>query len=139
MSLKNISKKKFNICFDLDITSPLRNISDIQSSYKKFKNGNYTNLFSVNEAKKNPYFNMVEKKGSFYVLSKKTNKIYFSRQKTPKVYDMNASIYIFKRSFLINKSNLFGKKTSIFLMPRERSIDIDDSFDLSLVKYLLKK
>ena len=63
-------KKKFNICFDLDITSPLRNISDIQSSYKKFKNGNYTNLFSVNEAKKNPYFNMVEKKGSFYDLSK---------------------------------------------------------------------
>lgn len=132
-------KKKFNICFDLDITSPLRNISDIQSSYKKFKNGNYTNLFSVNEAKKNPYFNMVEKKGSFYVLSKKTNKIYFSRQKTPNVYDMNASIYIFKRGFLINEHRLFGKKTSIFLMPRERSIDIDDSFDLSLVKYLLKK
>ena len=132
-------KKKFDICFDLDVTSPLRTLSDINKAYKKFKNGKYSNLFSVCEAKKNPYFNLVEKRKNTYVISKKTNKMFFSRQKLPKVYEMNASIYIFNRNFLLKKSKLIGKSTSIFLMPRERSIDIDDKFDLNLVRYLLKK
>lgn len=130
--------KKFNICYDLDLTSPLRNIDDIKKSLIKFKSGNYNNLFSVSEAKKNPYFNMVERKNKTYVLSKKSSEIFFSRQKLPRVFEMNASIYIFKRSSLINKNKLFTDKTSIFLMPRERSIDIDDGFDLNQVKHLLK-
>ena len=132
-------KKKFNICFDLDVTSPLRNINDIKKALYKFKNGNYSNLISACEAKKNPYFNLVEKKKNIFVISKKTSKIFFSRQKSPKVFEMNASIYIFDRNFLLKKSKLIGKRTSVFLMPRERSIDIDDKFDLSLVKYLLRK
>ena len=52
---------------------------------------------------------------------------------------MNASIYIFKRSYLITDSKLFNSKTSIFLMPRDRSIDIDDHFDFQLVKKIMKK
>ena len=47
--------------FDLDLTSPLRNIEDIKNALNKFKKGNFNNMFSVTEAKKNPYFNMVEK------------------------------------------------------------------------------
>ena len=45
---------------DLDITAPLRNISDIKilKIFKK-KSGN---LITGCESKKNPYFNMVEKK-----------------------------------------------------------------------------
>lgn len=132
-------KKKFDICFDLDVTSPLRKVSDIKEAYKKFKKGKYSNLFSVCEAKKNPYFNMVEKDKHGYTISKKNKQIFFSRQKLPKVYEMNASIYIFDRDYLLNEGKLIGKNTSIFLMPRERSIDIDDMFDLTLVKHLLNK
>ena len=33
---------------------------------------------------------------------------------------------------------LLNKKTSIFFMPRNRSIDIDDIYDLNLVKLLIK-
>ena len=51
---------------------------------------------------------------------------------------MNASIYFWKRDALINKRNLFGKNVGIHLMPRERSIDIDDYVDLFLVKKLIK-
>ena len=60
------SEKKFNTRFDiicdLDVTSPLRLKSDIINSYRKFIKNKYEILFSVCEAKKNPYFNMVEKK-----------------------------------------------------------------------------
>ena len=49
---------------------------------------------------------------------------------------MNASIYIWKRRQLFKSYNLFNKKTSIYVMPPERSIDIDTDFDFKLVKYL---
>ena len=131
-------KRKFKICFDLDLTSPLRNTDDIKKALKKFKKGNFNNLFSVTEAKKNPYFNMVEKNKNTYSLSKKSKKNIFSRQKTPKVFELNASLYIFSRKFLLKKDKLFNKYSSIFIMPRERSIDIDDYLDLKLAKYLFK-
>ena len=94
-------------------------------------------MFSVTEAKKNPYFNMVEKRKK-HMLFQNNLKEFFSRQKSPKVFEMNASFYIFTRNFLIKKNKLFNDKTSIFEMPRERSIDIDDFLDLKLVKYLIK-
>ena len=37
-----------------------------------------------------------------------------------------------------NIINLLNKKTSIFLMPRNRSADIDDIDDFNLVKILIK-
>jgi CMP-N,N'-diacetyllegionaminic acid synthase len=132
-------KRNFDICVDLDLTSPLRKISDIKQAIQKFKRENANNLFSVTQSKKNPYFNMVEKKNKTYVLSKKPAKTIPSRQKTPIVYEMNASIYIFKRSYLITGSKLFNSKTSVFFMPRDRSIDIDDYFDFQLVKKIMKK
>ena len=65
-------------------------------------------------------------------------KKYSARQKTPKVYDMNASIYIWSRESLFRKE-IFTKKTEIYEMPFERSIDIDSQNDLDLTKYIMKK
>ena len=52
---------------------------------------------------------------------------------------MNASIYIWKRNILLKSDNLFRKKTSIYIMDFERSIDVDSKFDLSMIKNLIKK
>ena len=94
---------------------------------------------------------MIEKKkGQIRIVKKVKNSDTFSRsfstkhnftrrQDAPKVYEMNASIYIFSRNFIIKKMSLLNKNTSLYLMPRNRSIDIDDLFDLKLVKYLMKK
>ena len=136
------AEKYFNVsydyCVDLDLTSPLRSIYDIKNAVKTFKKSNKLNLFSVCEAKKNPYFNLIEKKKNKINLVKKSKKKYMSRQKTPKVYEMNASIYIFRKKFFKTKMNLFSKNTMIFEMNRNKSIDIDDYFDLFLIKKLLK-
>ena len=63
--------KKFDYCIDLDITSPLRQISDIKKSFHIFLKSKSSNLITVCEAKKNPYFNMVEKKIIVFKLLKK--------------------------------------------------------------------
>lgn len=132
-------KKKFDICIDLDITSPLRKIEDIQNALRLFLRKKRTqNLFSVCKARRNPYFNMVEIKDrrvSLIKSSYKNNSI-LRRQSAPKVFDMNASIYIWKRLRLLKSNKLFSKNTDIYIMPQSRSIDIDSNFDLNLIKYL---
>ena len=133
--------EKFDLCVDLDVTSPLRSIDDVKKSISKFISAKADVLFSVCEAKKTPYFNMVEFKNKQIKLVKKYKKFNpVRRQDAPKVYEMNASIYIFKRKFLLNNDqNLFTKKTSVYLMPQNRSIDIDNNFDFNLVKLLVEK
>ncbi len=134
---EKIKKIKYDVIVDLDVTSPLRNLSDIKNCIKIFKEKKPLNLITVNISKKNPYFNMVEKKGNTYKLVKKTI-VYSARQKTPKVYDMNASIYIWERNTLYKKK-IFTKKTEIYEMPFNRSIDIDTKNDLYISKLIMKK
>ena len=139
-ALKKAEKKfliKFDYIMDLDVSSPLRNVADIKKSMKKIVREKKNILFSVNNAKKNPYFNMVEfNKGKFSIVKKK--KLLFTRQSAPKVFELNASIYIWKRKILLQKNTLFMKYNTIFKMPYSRSIDIDSIEDFRLVNYLMK-
>ncbi len=131
--------KKFDICVDLDITSPLRNMTDIKNSLVKFiRNKRCHNLISVCSAKKNPYYNMIEKNKNEYKMVRKKQNI-FRRQDAPEVFEINASIYIFKRHVLLKNYNLINKKTITYLMPRNRSADIDDVHDFNFVKLSIKK
>ena len=82
---------------------------------------------------------MVEMPKGRIRLSKIPPKKIVYRQTAPKVYDINASIYIWKRDVLVKRKTFFTPKTSFYLMPPERSFDIDTNFDWKLVKFLLKK
>ena len=39
----------------------------------------------------------------------------------------------------MNKKSFFSKNTGIYVMPRDRSTDIDDNDDWNLVNFYLKK
>ena len=135
---ENRLKTKFDYILDLDVSSPLRTLIDLNLAYKKIQTqDNSLNLFSVSKCKKNPYFNMVKKKQDFYdrVLNYKTIN---SRQNAPKVYEMNASFYFYKRSFFsTNFKSVFSKKSLIYLMPHI-CFDIDDKIDYEFMKYLIE-
>jgi len=129
--------KKFDYVCDLDVSSPLREIQDIINSKKYFIQNNYPNLITVNKCRKNPYFNMVEvsKSGLSLVKNKKT---FTTRQSSPQVYDMNASIYYWTRNSLLKSKKVVNSNTGAYIMPFHRSVDIDDKYDLSIVKALKK-
>ena len=130
---------KFDYIFDLDVTSPLRTVNDLQKSFKKFKKNNSDNLISATKSNKSPYFNQIEFKKSKYDIVKRIKNFPKRRQDSPKVYDMNASIYIWKRNKLLSSDNLFTNKTSLYLMPPERSCDIDTLLDFEFVNYMILK
>lgn len=128
----------FDILILLHANTPLRNVEDIDNCIELLYEKDADNVFSVTEAHRNPYFNMVEITKSRKVkLIKKGN--YVSRQSAPQVFDMNSSIYVWWKDILREKKKLFLRNTHIYVMPKERSIDIDDEIDFKFVECLLKK
>tara|TARA_B110000503_G_C7107431_1_gene396539 strand:+ start:313 stop:990 length:678 start_codon:yes stop_codon:yes gene_type:complete len=132
-------KKRYDYVFDLDVTAPCRDANDIKKAFKIFQKSKKNMLVSVTKSRKNPYFNMLEIKNRGISLVKKTSKEISARQKSPVVYDMNASIYIWKRDKLFKSRNLLQKSLSIYEMPPEKSIDIDTKLDLRINEMLIKK
>lgn len=135
-----LAQTQFDIIVDLDATAPLRNLDDIKNSFQLFlKNEQAANLITGCFARKSPYFNLVEadKKG-FARLSKVSEKPIVRRQDAPACYDMNASIYIWKREALFQNKSVISDRTLLYVMPEERSVDIDTPLDLQFVRLLAK-
>ena len=135
-----LSKTQFDIIVDLDATSPLRTIDDLQKSLDLFMSDKKAmNLITGCLARKSPYFNLVETNDNHYARLSKIPKIPVERrQDAPLCYDMNASIYIWKRNTLFQESSLVSDNTLLYVMPEERSVDIDTPLDFAFVRLLAK-
>ena len=122
---------------DLDPTSPLRDVADIQTCFSML-DASTDAVITGYEADKNPYFNMVERKANgFYERVCLPGQEVLGRQSAPKVFAMNASIYVWHRASL--SSSLWDSpRIKLHVMPRERSIDIDHDIDFDLVTLLMK-
>jgi CMP-N,N'-diacetyllegionaminic acid synthase len=132
--------EKFDYLIDLDATAPLRDVQDIINSFKQFLEENNDNLITAMPSRRSPYFNLVEvDKDGKIALSKKLDSAIVRRQDAPKSYDMNASIYIWKRETVLNENSIFLEKTGLYVMPEERSIDIDTELDFQFVEFMMRK
>ena len=137
---ESLIKVKDDYILDLDVTSPLRNLDDLEKSFVLIINSTALNLFSVNPAARNPYFNMVEEKENGFYSLVKTNidGSLMTRQSAPKVFDLNASFYWYKRSFFdsIFKTAITNQSL-VYIMPHI-CFDLDHPIDFSFMEFLLK-
>ena len=131
---------QFDIIIDLDATAPLRIAEDIIGALELLKQTSADNIITGTPAHRSPYFNLVETDSNGIVhLSKPLPESVSRRQDSPECFDMNASIYVWKRDALLNNQNLFAPSTRLFLMPRERSLDIDSQADFEMVEWMMSK
>jgi CMP-N,N'-diacetyllegionaminic acid synthase len=132
--------KQFGVIVDLDATSPLRLVEDIQGAVDLLECSNVSNVITAAPARRSPYFNMVELDNNGVVrLSKPMEKTIVRRQDSPQCFDMNASIYVWKRFALFDYPTVFNADTKLFVMPEERSIDIDTELDFEIVELMMRK
>jgi len=131
---------KFEVIVDLDATAPLRNPEDILGALELLRTTNSDNVITGTPAHRSPYFNLVETNEQGIVhLSKQPRAAVDRRQDSPECFDMNASIYVWRRHALFENETLFTKSTRLFVMPRERSVDIDSQADFDMVEWLMTK
>ena len=128
-----------DIYVDLDCTSPLRDVEDISRAITQFRSRDIDAVFSVCEARKNPYFNMLEADGGCLRMSKPLPHPIVRRQDAPRVLEHVASIYVLSPAYLRRGTGLLSGCTVGYDIGQEKSLDIDSDFDFELVSFLLRK
>lgn len=131
--------KTFDFLLDLDITSPLRTVADLESALQQLqaKEEAY-NIFSVNPANRNPYFNMVELAPDGYVNLVKQSHAVKTRQQAPAVYDMNASFYIYRRTFFMDDQKRATTEKSLAFVMEHICFDLDHPLDFTMMELMMK-
>lgn len=122
---------------DLDPTSPLRDLADIEACLALLTPA-VDVVITAYPSDKSPYFNMVEEQpdGNVRLVKPPATPIH-GRQGAPQVFSMNASVYVWHRRTL--HLNLWDGVVRLHRMPRERSIDVDTLLDFKLVELLMQE
>lgn len=126
---------------DLDATAPLRSLDDIRGAVAKLESSGADNLVTGMPARRSPYFNLVEEQPDGRIaLSKVPDTPIMRRQDAPRCFDLNASIFVWKRAALFSDhDSALGNNTILFEMPEERSIDIDNDLDFAFVEFMMNR
>jgi CMP-N-acetylneuraminic acid synthetase len=126
-----------DITVTLQPTSPLRTGLDIDNTIKILLDSEADAAVSVTEVETHPYIMAkVEQNRLIWLHSEQKLS---RRQDFPKIYALNGAVYATKRDILIDHNTLYGQNTRAYIMPRERSIDIDDYYDFLLVETIMRK
>jgi N-acylneuraminate cytidylyltransferase/CMP-N,N'-diacetyllegionaminic acid synthase len=132
--------RQFSVFVDLDVTSPLRLPEDIIGAVRLLEQRNVSSVVTGTPARRSPYFNLVELDEQGVVhLSKPTAHMIVRRQDAPRCYDMNASVYVWRRDVFCRNPAVLYDDTLLFEMPEERSFDVDGELDFEIVQMLLAK
>ncbi|HJN62024.1 MAG TPA: acylneuraminate cytidylyltransferase family protein [Candidatus Parcubacteria bacterium] len=128
-----------DVIVSLSPTSPFRRVEDIKKCLKKLVREKADIVTTVYESDRNPYFNMIELRKGKVSLVKKPQKKITQGQDAPKVYSLNDAVKAIRRNALLKNDSLFALKNIKFvIMPRERSIDIDDPLDFLVASLIIK-
>ncbi|NLE74853.1 MAG: acylneuraminate cytidylyltransferase family protein [Actinobacteria bacterium] len=130
----------FEVVIDLDVTAPIRRPIDIDKAYSLFAERSPLTVFSVVPAGRNPYYSMVEEDAQGYVhVSKSLPTAITCRQNAPPVYDMNGSIHIYSREYLMDETHwhVCSERSLPYVMDDVAGIDIDREIDFLFVEFLI--
>jgi N-acylneuraminate cytidylyltransferase/CMP-N,N'-diacetyllegionaminic acid synthase len=132
--------QQFAVFADLDATAPLRVTADIVGAVRLLEERGVSSVITGAPARRSPYFNLVEldRRGTPR-LAKTVDPPPVRRQDAPPCYDMNASIYVWRRDAFFRRPDVFYDDTLLFEMPPERSIDIDSELDFEIVRFLMTR
>lgn len=134
---EKVSGKKVDVMVDLDCTSPLREVEDIRRAVALFLESRADLVFSVCEARKNPYFNLVEYKNGRLERSKILGRPIVRRQDAPAVYEHVASIYVIEREYLLEAKDMLEGNVIGYDVGQAKSFDVDSALDLKIITMLM--
>lgn len=132
--------KRVDVLVDLDTGVPLRLPEDISRCIDLLAKGNADVVVTAYEAERNPYFNMVEIDiDGFAHVSKPTDPPFTCRQSAPKAFSLSPAVYAIRRDALWKYSHWAQSHMQIYVIPRERAVDIDSEVDFRFVEFLMQK
>ena len=128
--------KEFDSFCLLQPTSPLRSAEDIKKAYELYRKKADLAVVSVCEAEHSPLWcGHLPKNGELVdFIDKNSMK---QRQEGSKFYRLNGAIYIINTERFKDERFFYQKGGFAYIMPQNRSVDIDTDIDFKLAKILL--
>ena len=121
----------------LQPTSPLRLPTDIDSAVTMLVERKANSVMSVCEVSTSPYWMFTIGSGDKLqrILPKQPAT---TRQELPPCYEINGALYVVTTDWFRQSQVFVDDETLAFVMPRERSVDIDTPEDFALAERLLR-
>lgn len=133
-------KENYNvdIVILLQPTSPLRTSNDIRNALEIFVNSKANSVVSVYPSSHPPFWSLVIENNKIKPL---LDQKYLSTpsQNLQETYFPNGAIYISTPKLIREKRTFYMENTIPYIMPSERSIDIDSKFDFNVAEFLYQK
>ncbi len=122
----------------LQPTSPLRSTADIEGIISFSKYHSCESIVSLCETANHPawMFDITEK---FYLRPLLQSSFPLLRQNIPPTYVLNGALYFASRDFLMREKTFITSSTLGYVMPSDRSVDIDTMEDWYWAEFLLKQ
>lgn len=130
----------YDAVVDLDITSPLRRVADMENLIETHIRTGADVTTSVVAARRNPYFNQLRRTEKGFC--KVCGSDFTARQQAPEIYDMNASLYAYRPEYLRSGRQVLDGYVEVIEMYDTGILDLDHENDLELMsviaEYLFK-
>jgi CMP-N-acetylneuraminic acid synthetase len=127
----------------LQPTSPLRTSQDITSAIALAQRDRPPAVISVREVEQHPWLcYRLDDGGRLEPLAAAaggapSSAAYLRRQDLPRVYALNGAIYLVQTEAFLRTGSLVPPGSHAYIMPAERSLDVDTPFDLRVADFLL--
>lgn len=127
---------KYDLVVLLQPTSPLRNVEDIDGCISSLNKLNAPACVSIVSPDKSPYW--MYGLDNANRLAPLLDNEYSRRQDLPPIYALNGAVYAAcTKWFELNKS-FISSETIGYIMPKNRSLDVDDELDLKICSIILE-
>lgn len=132
--------QSFDYVAVLQPTSPLRSVEDIRGAYQMLLDDKVGNVVTVTETEHPIQWCFPLSEDNSFTDYSVSAYVQMRRQDIEKHYRENGAIYFVKADRIMESDyNLYQDNCYAYIMPRERSIDIDTEYDLKIAEYMIKK
>ncbi|MDB4638770.1 acylneuraminate cytidylyltransferase family protein [bacterium] len=121
----------------LQPTSPLREVEDVEAIFDLYRQVGHAPVVSVAPSVKHPAW-MFSLSTQQVLLPLGNLPVSTCRQELPPVYVLNGALYLASRSFLERERTFLTANTMGYVMPSDRSVDIDTLIDWQWAEFLMQ-
>ena len=133
--LQEKENQNFNIIVVLQPTSPLRLVSDIDGAIEMFMKKKCDSVVTVSKVQHPPHWMYTIERDVLVPIIKEKNIL--RRQDAPKIFQLNGAVFVTSKEYLFKNNLIFSGEIRPYIMPIERSVDIDSPLDLKLAELII--
>lgn len=130
---------QYDLVVMLQPTSPLRLAEDIDACIEKLILEKAVACVSVSESSQSPYWMYTFDETEKLQPIMKQDSIIPRRQELPIVYGLNGAVYVAYTNWLKQSQSFLTNETIGFVMPENRSFDIDEELDFLICEWIISK